>query len=95
MRAGVNTYLEQNSLGCGGWRDEGRARPLDHRGTRFSRLGEGIANDVGGGILEALLVLRFDPITPLCGEARVAPGEELLDQRRAGYSSRPERQLHG
>ena len=40
--------------------------------------GEGISDEVGGGVLQALLVFGRDRLTHVGGEAGVSPGEQLL-----------------
>ena len=40
---------------------------------------EGIADEVGGGVLETLLVFDCDRLAYVGGEAGVSPGEQLLD----------------
>jgi hypothetical protein len=41
---------------------------------------EGISDEVGGGVLQALLVFGRDRLTHVGGEAGMSPGEQLLDQ---------------
>jgi hypothetical protein len=42
--------------------------------------GEGVSDEVGGGVLEAQLVLGIDPLTHVRGEAGMSPGEQLPDE---------------
>jgi hypothetical protein len=47
--------------------------------------GEGVSDKVGGGVLEALLVLGIDRLAHVRGEAGVSPGEDAFGRARARW----------